>query len=126
MVKHGITFLILAALAILGPATALCSLSCAAKVEQSAAGASSDACPGHAQHSTPHGGTKDCGGHAGTHTVATAAVQNIAMGTAHIVALTTPITAQIHNLFADSFSLRAEIPSAENSHPRSSPPALRI
>jgi hypothetical protein len=124
--KHGVTFLILAALAILGPATALCSLSCAAKAEQSAAGASSNACPGHAHHSTPHGGTKNCGGHTGSSVVATAPVQNVATGNATIISIAAVFTAQTHNLFADSFSFKSDFPSAKNSHPRSSPPTLRI
>ena len=66
--------LVMVALALVGPAAALCDLRCASQETQAAGGAPVDACAGHDGHSSTggvshempshNGGNKNCGGHA--------------------------------------------------------------
>jgi hypothetical protein len=91
--------LVMVALALVGPAAALCDLRCASQETQAAGGAPVDACAGHDGHSSTggvghempshNGGNKNCGGHARVKIEATAPARIIFAwsGTAHQVAI---------------------------------------
>jgi hypothetical protein len=82
--------LVMIALALVGPAAALCDLRCATQETQAAGGAPMDACAGHDGHSSTggvshempshNGGNKNCGGHARVKIEATAPARIIFAG----------------------------------------------
>src|SRR5690242_14849107 len=92
--KHLIAIVVMLSLAALGPAMALCSWNCAAAASQAAANAPTDACEGHSQHSTPHGGTKNCGGHPPSRIVAMATTTYATTTTPPISGATLPFEEQ--------------------------------